>query len=175
MSVANQYFSAVDQLSDTFGSEVDDGILGLAYPSLSNMGQSPFVNSAKKQGALKAAEFAFKLAHDGSELYLGGTNSDLYSGSLEYHDVDTSTGFWQITGAKAYVGSTTANSGFETIIDSGTTLAYGPPSAIKTFYSKISGSGVYDSSQGYYYYPCDSPPTIAFSWGGKEWAISSAK
>ena len=65
--------------------------------------------------------------------------------------------------------------GFKTIIDSGTTIMYGPPSAVKTFYSKISGSGVYDSSEGYYYYPCNSPPTIAFSWGGKEWAISSAK
>ena len=119
--------------------------------------------------------FGFYLASSGSELYLGGTNSDLYSGSLEYHDVDTSTGFWQITGAKAYVGSTTANSGFETIIDSGTTLAYGPPSAIKTFYSKISGSGVYDSSEGLYYYPCDSLPTIAFSWGGSKWEITEDK
>ena len=65
--------------------------------------------------------------------------------------------------------------GFETIIDTGTTILYGPPSAVKKIYAAVSGSGVYDSSQGYYYYPCDSPPTIAFSWGGKEWAISSAK
>ena len=119
--------------------------------------------------------FGFKLASSGSELYLGGTNSAHYSGSIEYHDVDQSTVFWQITGAKALVGSTTAVSGFETIIDSGTTIMYGPPSAVKTFYSKISGSGVYDSSEGYYYYPCSSPPSVSFSWGGKSWAISSAK
>ena len=124
MSVANQYFSAVDQLSDTFGSEVDDGILGLAYPSLSNMGQSPFVNSAKKQGALKAAEFAFKLAHDGSELYLGGTNNAHYSGAIEYHSVVGKTGFWQLGSAHVSANSTVAVSNIKTIIDSGTTSEF---------------------------------------------------
>ena len=52
---------------------------------------------------------------------------------------------------------------------------YGPPSAVRTFYRAISGSGVYDSSQGYYYYPCNSPPTVAFSWGGRQWTISPEK
>ena len=137
--------------------------------------QSPFFNTAVSQGAVSEGVFGFKLASSGSELYLGGTDDELYSGSLEYHDVDTSTGFWQLTGAKAYVNSKSVVTGFETIIDTGTTILYGPPSAVKKIYAAVSGSGVYDSSQGYYYYPCDSPPTIAFSWGGKEWAISSAK
>ena len=64
---------------------------------------------------------------------------------------------------------------FQTIIDSGTTIMYGPPSAVKKLYAKVSGSGVYDSSEGYYYYPCSSPPTLSFSWGGKKWEISSDK
>ena len=65
--------------------------------------------------------------------------------------------------------------GFKTIIDSGTTIMYGPPSAVKKFYAKVSGSGVYDSSEGYYSYPCDSLPTVGFTWGGSTFAISSAK
>jgi cathepsin D len=28
-------------------------------------------------------------------------------------------------------------------------------------------------SPGYYSYPCATPPTIAFSWGGSDWAISA--
>ena len=119
--------------------------------------------------------FGFYLASSGSELYLGGTDDSLYSGSLEYHDVDQSNGFWQITGASAYVGDTAAVSGFETIIDSGTTIMYGPPSAVETFYDAVDGSGVYDSSEGYYYYPCDSAPTVSFSWGGQNWEISADK
>lgn len=52
---------------------------------------------------------------------------------------------------------------------------YGPPAAVKTFYAAIPGSKVYDSSNGYYSYPCSTPPTVGFSWGGKTWAISSTK
>ena len=137
--------------------------------------QNPFFNTLISQGTVSAGVFGFKLASSGSELYLGGANDELYSGSLEFHDVDTSSGFWQLPGAKAYVNGKSVVTGFETIIDSGTTIMYGPPSAVKKLFASVSGSGVYDSSQGYYYYPCNSPPTIAFSWGGKEWAISSAK
>ena len=52
---------------------------------------------------------------------------------------------------------------------------YGPPSAVRTFYKSVSGSAVYDSENGYYSFPCNSPPTVSFSWGGKQWEISAAK
>ena len=143
---------------------------------LNHTRQNPYFNTAIDEGAVDEGVFGFKLASSGSELYLGGTNSDLYTGSIEYHDVDESTGFWQITSGKAYVGSTAAVSNFETIIDSGTTIMYGPPSAVETFYSMIPGSGVYDSSEGYYYYPCNSLPTVSFTWdGGKKWEVTSDK
>ena len=137
--------------------------------------QNPFFNTAIDQGAVSEGVFGFKLASSGSELYLGGTNTDSYTGSLEYHDIDSSTGFWQLTGASVSVDGSTAVSNFETIIDSGTTLAYGPPADVKKLYAAIDGSGVYDSDQGLYYVPCDSLPTIAFSWGGQDWDISSDK
>ncbi|KAJ4477577.1 aspartic peptidase domain-containing protein [Lentinula lateritia] len=70
-----------------------DGILGLAFPAISNLDADPFFVNANSQGAVDSNDLGFYLASSGSELYLGGTNSDLYSGSIEYHDVDTSTGF----------------------------------------------------------------------------------
>ncbi|TFK45663.1 acid protease [Heliocybe sulcata] len=173
ITAENQYFSPVTTLSSSFSGDPIDGILGLAYPAISNLGEDPFFNTAYSQGAVSRDIFGFRLASSGSELYLGGTDSAMYSGSIEYHSVDTSTGFWQARGASAHVGSTTAVSGFETIIDSGTTIMYGPPSAIRTFYSRISGSRVYDSENGYYSYPCNSAPSVSFSWGGKNWAISA--
>ena len=63
----------------------------------------------------------------------------------------------------------------QTIIDSGTTIMYGPPADVKTVYDAVPGSKVYDSDNGLYSYPCDSPPAVAFSWGGKSWTVSSAK
>jgi cathepsin D len=173
VKATGQYFSPVTTLSSSFADDPIDGILGLAFPAISNLGQKPFFFTAFSQGSAKSNEFAFKLATTGSELYLGGTDSSQYTGSIEYHPV-TSQGFWQIGGASALVGTSTATSGFQTIIDSGTTIMYGPPSAVQAVYAKIPGSKLYDSGNGFYSYPCNSPPSVAFSWGGKAWKISAA-
>jgi cathepsin D len=93
----------------------------LAFPSISNLKQDPFFNTAAKQGTISQSVFGFKLASQGSELFLGGTNNNLFTGDIEFHNVDSSTGFWQALGASAKVNGQTAVSSFETIIDSGTT------------------------------------------------------
>ncbi|OSD06723.1 acid protease [Trametes coccinea BRFM310] len=174
VSVKNQYFSPVSTLSSMFGTQADDGILGMAFPAISNLRQSPFFNTAKTQGAVKTGVFGFKLAKSGSELYLGGTDSSQYSGSIEYHSV-TGSGFWQIANAKLYIGTKTIESGIQTIIDSGTTIIYGPPSQVQAFYKNIPGSKLYDSANGFYSYPCNSAPSnVGFNWGGKTWTISAS-
>ncbi|KAI0675143.1 protease [Trametes maxima] len=173
VTAKGQYFSPVDTISPSFGSEAVDGILGLAFPAISNLNKSPFFNTAKSQGAVKNGVFGMKLAKIGSELYLGGTDSSLYTGSIEYHPV-TGTGFWQIGGASLRVGSQTVASGFQTIIDSGTTIIYGPPSSVAALYKAIPGSKVYDSQNGFYSFPCATTPSnVALNWGGKSWAISA--
>ncbi|KAI8972259.1 protease [Trametes punicea] len=175
VTVKGQYFSPVNTISPSFGSESgNDGILGLAFPAISNLQKSPFFNTAKSQGAVKNGVFGFKLAKSGSELYLGGTDTSLYTGSIEYHAV-TGSGFWQISGASISIGSQTVVSGFQTIIDSGTTIIYGPPNAVSTFYQNIPGAQVYDSQNGLYSFPCNSTPSdVAFNWGGNNWTVSAA-
>jgi cathepsin D len=104
-----------------------DGILGMAFPALSQLHKDPFFVTANSQGSIEDGEFGFYLASSpsGSELFLGGTNSALYTGSIEYHSiVEDPTGFWQIGNASIASGSITAVFGFDTIIDSGTTLMY---------------------------------------------------
>ncbi|EKM60377.1 uncharacterized protein PHACADRAFT_246256 [Phanerochaete carnosa HHB-10118-sp] len=175
LTATDQYFSPVTTLSSSFASDPIDGILGLAYPSLSHFrGQTPFFNTLISQKKVTAGEFGFTLGSVGSVLYLGGTDTSKYTGSIEYHGVNTSTGFWQASGAKCAVGSTTTSSGFNTIIDSGTTLMYAPPNAVSAFYAAIPGSHLYDSERGYYSYPCNSPPDVGFNWGGKTWNITHA-
>lgn len=69
----------------------------------------------------------------------------------------------------------TVQSGFKTIIDSGTTIIYGPPSQVAAFYGNIPGSQLYDSANGFYSFPCgNAPSNVAFNWGGKNWVISAA-
>ncbi|KAI0743998.1 acid protease [Daedaleopsis nitida] len=167
ISIKDQYFSPVTTLSSVFSDDPIDGILGLAYPKLSNFqqviefynvslkadltfvfSQNPFFNTAIEQSAVKEKVFAFKLAKEGSELFLGGVNDKLYTGKIETHAVDTSTGFWHIQGASILANKKTE------------------------VYGAIDGATLYDEKNGFYSYPCDTPPTIAFTWGGSEWAIS---
>ena len=60
----------------------------------------------------------------------------------------------QIADAKIMVGSQVVQSGFRTVIDSGTTLIYPPPSQVAAFYKAIPGAQVYDQSRGFYTFPC---------------------
>ncbi|KAJ7435463.1 acid protease [Mycena galericulata] len=174
ITATSQYLAAVTTLSSSFTNDPADGILGLAFPAISNLKQNPFFVNADSQGVVSANQFGFFLASSGSELYLGGSDDSLYSGSIEFNTVDSSGGFWQATGASALVGGSSAVSGIQTIIDSGTTLMYGPPDSIKTLFAQVPGSKLFDSTNGFYSYPCDAPPEISFSWGGQEWAITSA-
>jgi len=135
------------------------------------MKADPFFTTAFAQGAVPSNEFGFYLNSIGSELFLGGTNKRLYTGDIEYHNLSSTSGFWQISGAEAIVHGAIANSGFDTIIDSGTTLMYGPPTEVATFYSNVNDSQLFDSTNGFYSFPCYNIPAVAFNWGGKDWDI----
>jgi len=167
VKVTGQTFSPVESMSTTF---TTDGLMGLAYQAISNLNTSPFFNTAVSQGAVRAAKFAFYLASSGSELYLGGANTARYTGSIETHAV-TEKQFWKIGGAKSTVNGVTVASGFSTIIDSGTTLAYAPTSQVKAFYKAIGGK-IFDASQGLYQYPCSTTVNAGLSWGGATWSIN---
>ena len=49
-------------------------------------------------------------------------------------------------------------------------LAYGPPSDVDAVYRAAGGQPFGD---GWYTFPCNSPPVISFNWGGANWDISS--
>ncbi|KAF9065019.1 acid protease [Rhodocollybia butyracea] len=171
VKATKQTFSAVTH-SSSGSSDPFDGILGLAFPAISNLNADPFFNTANSQGTVASNEFGFSLSSSRSELFLGGADSSLFTGSIEFHDVNATTGFWQVIGASISSGSEIAVSGFDTIIDSGTTIMYGPTEAVKEFYDSIPGTKEFDSSQGFYSFPCDSIPEVSFSWGGKSWAVT---
>ncbi|KAI8978783.1 acid protease [Trametes punicea] len=169
----SQTFAAVTKDSSAFTDDPSDGVLGLAFPALSNLNARPFFFTALAQGAAPEGAFAFKLAQSGSELFIGGTNKSLYAGAIEYHPLSsTVSGFWQIGGASVSVQGRKVASGFETVIDSGSTIITAPPAAAKAFWSGVKGAKVYDEDQGLWSLPCDAFPEVAFSWGGKAWTIS---
>ncbi|KAF5368529.1 hypothetical protein D9758_002296 [Tetrapyrgos nigripes] len=166
-----QYFSAVTSLSRSFENSPDDGVFGLAFRRISNIGRDTFIDNAYAQGAISSKVFSFFLAQQGSELYLGGANSKHYTGAIEYHSIIDS-GFWQIPGVSVWNGENNVAGGLSAVIDSGTTIMYGPPEAVRQFYATIPGAKVFDSASGLYSFPCNSTPSLSFSWGGELWTVS---
>lgn len=66
----------------------------------------------------------------------------------------------------------TIASGFQTVIDSGTTLIYAPPDVARQLHSSIPGA--YELSAGEWAVPCNSMPTFSFSWeGGRQVRLPS--
>jgi hypothetical protein len=58
-----------------------DGLVGMAFPSISVFNSTPLFNTLVDQGTVDPM-FGLKLAENGSELYLGGVNTDLYTGDF---------------------------------------------------------------------------------------------
>ena len=157
----------------------------MAFPPVSHLNHTPFFQHAIQQDKVATGAFAFYLAESGSELHLGGTNPQHYSGPIEYHPVvntkangKSKIAYWQLDDAEVSVnGKSIPLSPFETIIDTGTTLMYGPTDDVKKVYAQVEGSKpLTDDLEGYYSFPCDNAPKMNFKWGnGKAWAISEAK
>ncbi|XP_077527631.1 cathepsin E-B-like isoform X2 [Haemaphysalis longicornis] len=112
-TVKNQRFLQVDSRPGTaFATAKFDGILGLAYPSMSLLGASPVFDSMIEQGVIRSPVFSVFLrrgagatgkpyAVDGGEVYFGGIDADHYTGELFYVPV-SERGYWQLTAERYY-------------------------------------------------------------------------
>lgn len=85
----NQTFGVATAYSSSLAVDKSppDGLMGMGFQSLSTYNASPVFQSIVSQGQADAPVFSFKLATNGSELYLGGANSALYTGGFTYTPV----------------------------------------------------------------------------------------
>jgi cathepsin D len=58
--------------------------MGMAFQSISVYNAPPPVQNLISEQVLTEPMFGFKLAPNGSELYLGGVNSELYEGQITW-------------------------------------------------------------------------------------------
>lgn len=147
--------------------------MGMAYQSISDYNSPPLFQTLVAQGQVTEPRFAFKLAESGAELYLGGTNHELYKGyftyvpvtdevSLKHLDVTRllfdgpAKGYWQTCVDAVVVGECDPIilSDNSAIIDTGTTLIIGNEKDVKAIYAQIPGSQPadpkYNLGEGYY-------------------------
>ncbi|GAA5988339.1 hypothetical protein JCM10908_002172 [Rhodotorula pacifica] len=174
LTATAQAVGVATSLSSDFQSDPYDGLLGMAYGSISTMGVNPLFQTLVNQGRVVQSQFSTYLAASGSELFLGGMNSAHYApGSTHWYPV-TSQGYWTLA-AKAAVNNKVVGSlgTFSAIVDTGTSVIVAPTAAAKQFWAAVPNSASYGSG-GYWTYPCASPPTVSFSFGGafaEQWAV----
>eukprot|EP00009_Paramoeba_aestuarina_P008029 CAMPEP_0201520764 /NCGR_PEP_ID=MMETSP0161_2-20130828/12494_1 /ASSEMBLY_ACC=CAM_ASM_000251 /TAXON_ID=180227 /ORGANISM="Neoparamoeba aestuarina, Strain SoJaBio B1-5/56/2" /LENGTH=364 /DNA_ID=CAMNT_0047919243 /DNA_START=101 /DNA_END=1195 /DNA_ORIENTATION=- len=141
LTVVNQVFAeATAEPGITFVAAAFDGILGLAFESISEDSVTPVWYNIMDQGLVDENVFSFWLSKDenakvGGELILGGVDHSKYTGEITYAAVFSET-YWsihmddvQVNGQS--INPETDNSGMvRAICDSGTSLLTGPSDSI---------------------------------------------
>ncbi|KAH9000987.1 acid protease [Lactarius deliciosus] len=180
----NQTFGGATSYADgfTYPGWLPDGLLGLGFPSLSGYGAMPLFHSLVAQGVLPTNSFGLCP----SELYIGGTNDQLYKGDFTYvpvtrevrlwkevlrFDINDPTlqGYWQTNIDGIYLGGQKIVDTTNAIIDSGTAMILGNSKTVQAFYDQIPGS--YPIGDGYYSVPCLFGSEISFQFGASSFTL----
>ncbi|KAJ7803471.1 aspartic peptidase A1 [Mycena olivaceomarginata] len=183
-SVANQGFLAVESVSDGLLTGSVSGIMGLAFSAISATGATPFWQAAHlEQAARRARDGVPAHALPGHELpdeepggsfTLGGTNSSLFQGDIEFLPMLTTAGqatFWLLGVSEVTVQGTplkiaTGNDALAAI-DTGTTLIGGPTTDVENLWAQIKGSAKIPNMPGFFQFPCTTTLNISMAFGGQ--------
>uniref|UniRef100_A0A8C8RR46 pepsin A n=1 Tax=Pelusios castaneus TaxID=367368 RepID=A0A8C8RR46_9SAUR len=117
-----------------------DGILGLAFPSISSSGATPVFDNMMNENLVLLLPFSSN-EQSGSFVMFGGMDSSYYSGSLNWIPLSAET-YWQIAMDSITVNGQTiaCSGGCQAIIDTGTSLLAGPSTGISNIDSYIGAS-----------------------------------
>lgn len=186
--VTGQTFALADQVSSGLLANPISGLLGLGWSTIASSGATPMWETLAKGSQWTNPMMSFFLTRfidiqgantqePGGEFMMGGTNSNLYTGDIDYVNIpDGQESYWLIpltglgvNGANVLSGTTNA------AIDTGTTLVGGPTASIEAIFAQIPNSqpGTGDL-EGYYLYPCSTSVTVSMTFSSRTWSIDPA-
>jgi len=133
-----QFAEATKEPGIAFVAAHFDGILGMAWASISVNGLPTVFDNMVNQQLVESPVFAFWLNRDqddpnGGQMILGGSDETLYTGEMNYIDLSAKT-YWQAAMDSVTVGDDSdmvCKGGCQTIFDTGTSLIAGPTKEIK--------------------------------------------
>jgi len=148
--VTNQVFAEItDEPGLTFLAAQFDGILGLAFQSISVDSVTPVWYNLVAQNLVTSPIFSFWLNRDpnagpgkGGELTLGGQDPNHYTGSFTYVPVTEET-YWEFSMDSLAVGGVTYCTNCKVIADSGTSLLAGPSAIVSQIQAQIGATGIF--------------------------------
>uniref|UniRef100_A0A8C4RQW5 Pepsin A-like n=1 Tax=Erpetoichthys calabaricus TaxID=27687 RepID=A0A8C4RQW5_ERPCA len=150
-----------------------DGILGLAYPSISTSGATPFFDNLMRKGLVSQKLFSFYLSRHGragSVLTFGGLDPAYYNGSIQWIPLSSKT-YWQITVQGQVVACV---HGCEAIVDTGTSMIIGDSNNINNILAWV---GLHKDQNGKYSVNCKnigSMPDVTFVINRVEFALPAS-
>ncbi|CAG9315219.1 unnamed protein product [Blepharisma stoltei] len=168
-TVKNVQFGEMTSLpGSTWVDSKPDGILGMAWISISADGLPPAFTYLYKQGLVTNNSFAFYLTKNanqaGSTLTLGGYNSTLSKGDWNYIPLYKQE-WWLIQmGAITVGGKAISGTGFKAILDTGTSLLVGSSKIVNQI-NAIIGTVAEDCSN------ISKLPTVNIVLGGVTYAM----
>ncbi|TCD61064.1 hypothetical protein EIP91_009067 [Steccherinum ochraceum] len=150
-----------------------DGVFGMGFQDISAFKQPPFVQTLIAEGQLDQPVFSFKLNTTGSELLLGGANSELYKGDFTYVPV-TEKAYWQVDIDGVSANGKQSLTNLASIVDTGTTFILGDSDNVSKLYESIPGAKNASAvaGAGMWSVPCDSIPEISMTFGGRSFDIA---
>ncbi|XP_059687193.1 pepsin B [Gavia stellata] len=175
ITVKNQEFGlSKDEPTQPFYYADFDGILGMAYPSLSTGGMPTALQGMLQQNQLTEPIFSFYFSRQptynyGGELILGGVDTRLFHGDIMWAPV-TQELYWQVALNEFAIGQSVTgwcSKGCQAIVDTGTFLLTMPQEYIGNFL-KVLGAQL--TSYGYAV-DCNeiqNMPTITFVINGAQ-------
>jgi len=152
-----------------------DGILGLAFQSISVDHITPVFQEMVAQGLVDQPVFAFYLSNEDGvdgELNFGGINTEHYTGDMSYVDLASET-YWAINMDGMAIKGTNVTTVTKAIVDSGTSLLAGPKDEVKAIAQLV---GAHAFLHGEYLIKCeavDTAPDVDITLGGKVYTLTA--
>uniref|UniRef100_A0A0K0DWM9 Peptidase A1 domain-containing protein n=1 Tax=Strongyloides stercoralis TaxID=6248 RepID=A0A0K0DWM9_STRER len=178
--IPNTIFGQAQDLSPDFQQDPADGILGLAFPSISVDNVLPPIFLANNQGLLDSPIFTVYLKHkglvveqQGGVFTYGGIDTTNCGPVIAYQKLTSAT-YWEFKMESISFGTTSFNKGWNVISDTGTSLL-GAPTMIADSIAKMIGAE-YNALIGGYTLNCETKfPDLKLVIGNITYSISSDK
>ncbi|KAF8160631.1 aspartic peptidase domain-containing protein [Crassisporium funariophilum] len=186
-TIPDQTFLTVDRLTSNLLDGSVSGIMGLAFDAIASTRATPFWQTLSQGGQLSTQEMSFwltrvsnepnaKAEEPGGVFTLGGTNSSLFTGDIEFNTMAGTPSFWLLSLSGATVSGTavkiTSGDSALSAIDTGTTLLGGPSADVAAIWAAVPGSAPSQGNQGFWSFPCANEVSVSLSFGGKLWPIN---